>query len=306
MKTWRRSEPRDLRPFFGVRALEDALDAATIRLRPDDDPVADESVRLELESLDDADVALAPGLVADDLARVLGDRAASYALVVTLRDPTLKRRERWRTWPATGEMPAEIALPAETLRRFGHGREMEIALSLCLVEDREVETGWPSVTGAWIARKKFSLGIRDQRSAFDILPLTEEIRRANRLPDGALVFASLEGSLDRPLDEGGSFATCYLAEPIVAAMSSSRDGSALNAVVAAELVAAVATVIAEEGGLEDLEAVEAGSPLERFLKQLGDGETMSLDAFRELARDPQRMRATIHDRMGVVGALEKL
>jgi hypothetical protein len=55
-----------------------------------------------------------------------------------------------------------------------------------------------------------------------------------------------------------------------------------------------------------LEIVEPDTPLERFLKQLGGGDAMSLDAFRVLAEDPQRMRATIHDRMGVVSALEKL
>lgn len=307
MREWRRSEPRDVRPFFGARPLEEALDGAAIAMRPREDPIADESVALQLGDLDDDEVTLFPRLSNEAVLSTLGDRAESYALVVTLRDPTFKRRALWGTWSAAGEMPETILISAETLREFGHGREVEIALSLCLTADRDPEPGWPSTTGGWIARKKFSIGVHTQRSAFDIRPLTEEIRKANKLPDGALVFASLGGvPLDERVEEGEAFAVCYLAESVLAAMSSSREGSALNLVIGAEMVAAVVSAIAEEGNLAELEAVEPGTPLERFLRQLGGEEPMSLDRFRRLVDDPQRMRATIHDRIGVVAGLEKL
>lgn len=304
MTAWRRSEPRDLRPFFGADQLGRVLDGAAVRLRPGEEPIEGPRIVLDQGDLERAEVTILPALRQDELLEVLAHRAACYALAITLRDPMFMHRLRSRTWPISEPLPEVVPISESDLRIFGHGRAIEIGLSLCLAEDCAPEPGWPSVTGSWIARKRFVLGIRSNRSAFDIQPLTEEVRKLNRLAPGALVFAEILGSIAEPTEEGGAFATVYLAESILAALHAERKDPSLNAVVEAEIVAAVLSAIVPE--LDEVADVEKGTPMARVLDQLGGNLPMELDQFRDLARDPQRLRAVIHDRVGLVSMLEKL
>lgn len=304
MTEWRRSEPRDLRPFFGVATLERVLERAAIRLRPGDEPIDLPRIVLRTGDFEEVDVSVLPRLDTEAIVTALGKRAGSFALILKLRDPMFMHRAVVRSWSFEEVPPAEIPLEAGLLRQFGHDTNVEVSLSLSLVADRDPEPGWPVAVGSWVAKKTFLLGIRAGRSAFQIEILTPEIRKANQLPDGTMVFAEVEGSVDEVVQEGASFATVYLAEPIHAALNAERKDTALKAIVEAEIVTAVLSAMSRD--LDEVTEVASETPLARVLEHLGGNVPMPLDQFRALAKDPQRLRAAVHDRTALIVDLEKL
>jgi hypothetical protein len=306
MNAWTGTGTRELRPFFGAQSLEKALDEAAVRLSKGAEPQTEESIDVALSEVEGAGIELLPSLNAQHIADVLADRAGDFALILTIRDPMFRRRVRTQRWSLAGDIPSSIEIPAAIIRKFGHGQRIEAALTICLSADRAPEAGWPSIVGSWIARKKFSFGIRTQNSGFDIQPLTAKIRAANKLPEGALVFADILGDIAAPMEEGESFASCYVAPKVFEAMQADRNGETLNAIMQAEIIAAIISRIGEDLRDRDSEDHDPRSPLAKVLKKIGGKEPMSVAAFRSLLNNPGRLRAVIHDIVGINAYLEKL
>lgn len=92
MKTWHRSEPETVRPFFEVRATESALDHAALERRPGEEPQPGPVVALEDQEWEEVAPKLLPRLDAPSLVTGLGAHADAFELALLVRDPTFKRR----------------------------------------------------------------------------------------------------------------------------------------------------------------------------------------------------------------------
>jgi len=308
MSKWRRTQPKDLRPFYGCRSIYALLDNAQVRIGGDGERNFGPNVSVEPAQLTGTDVTIFPEVNSKILADELGSAANLYALVLAVRDASFKRRLLERRFAVPHEIPETITLEADRVDELAHASQLEFSLAICLTETREGPPGWPLSVGTWLASKSFCLRKQpDKRLGFDLQALSQEIRNAHGLPENSLVFAELVAPVDTVLEEGESFATCYLAEPILDALRSNRETNALNSVVEAEVIAAVLTAIRTE--VDDGEArwePEPGSPMASVLERLGKSRALSMSEFRDLSADGQKLRAVVHDRLDTVRDLEKL
>ena len=224
MKSWRRSEPREFRPFFQAWDLEDALNAAQLVVAGEEVDSATDVVPLDAERFRDLEVGLRPNVDAEALADRLGARANSIALVVTIRDPMLKRRVLREKWNFSGGLLEEYCLGSDLVEKFGHGRELQVTLALALDEDLDVEPGWPHIRGQWFSKRRFIIKLRSIQSISSVEPMSPELALKLTGSRGALVGVDYyDGQLEIEAEEGTHIAKCYVAEDVYKAMHASKS-----------------------------------------------------------------------------------
>lgn len=305
MKAWRRSEPRTVRPFFALHALEGALDNTVLLVGERETEIEDDVVQLDPADFDGLHVAICPKLDGDKVRSTLGSRSERVVLLLSLRDPMFKRRLVHRKWPVDKKLPERILLDSALVQEFGHKRELHATLALVLDADVQPEPGWPRRRGAWIAKRAFKLKLRSVKSTFDIRKMTKAEAKAWTGFTGALIHVEYnEGRILEEPDDENPLATCYIAEDVYERMQRPSDGPLLQAFVMTEIVAAVLGHAAKD--VEEATEVPKGTPLATILEQLGADTPMSLMALKGIVRDPVKLRAAVHDRTDLVLQLRNL
>lgn len=305
MKVWRRTEPRIARPFFAMASLGSALQEASLLVGDKETEILDDVVQLDPADFEDLYVAIQPNCDADRLRGALGDRSERFSLILTIRDPMFKRRLVHEHWNVAENIPCRIPLPRDIVHEYGHGRELHISIAVALTGEPPNEPGWPDHKGAWVAKRTFKIKLRSIRSTFDLRPMGPEEAKARTGYAGALLAVDLNDSLlATELDENENLATVYIAQEIYDAMQRATDGPLMQNLVIAEVIE---TVLAEAAGeIVELEEAPKGTPIATILEQLGQDGPMPLRSLKEMVKDPERLKALIHDRTGFVRELGKV
>lgn len=302
MNAWVRSQPKTLRPYFGAEAAAELL--AQTELVPG---VGDEPLRDERLIVDDARMAaMTPTLHLHldeaQLDAALGERRSAFELVVSLRTHQMFRRELVARYSLAHTAPETIEIPPALLHDAKRSGLFEVGVAICLAGDRPPEPGWPTQVGAWVARRRFVIGLDRTQSAFRILPLKQDMIDRWKLPQGTFLHVVIDRDLNAVLDEGDTCATAYVAERLLGKASAGKP--ALAALIESELICAVLT--APDNGLDSADTVMPGSPLAAILTGLREGAPLTLAELKHLIAEPARLRATVHHGSDLVRELEKL
>jgi hypothetical protein len=301
--TWRRSEPREIRPFFATTAAEKALEHAKIRLFERDAP--SDRVTHAIEALDfhRLAVTLLPELEIDAVVSTTPELASlPLDFVAFARDPFRKRMQFLHRQPVDSSIPQEIPVEQNVIDSYAHGRAVELTLALCLAEDAHPPPGFPTVQGQWISRKTFEIKLRTAPSLFDIRPIPDEEWKSMGFPARTFTFIERTRNLNEELAEDETVAIGYIHEDAYGPMANGPNGAMLQALVAVDMLVDVILDSREE--LKEVEAVQPGTPLERLLARLsGGGEKMTIIELQRLLGDPRKLKALFQAELGVVSLI---
>lgn len=303
MKTWVRSQPRVLRPYFGAQAASTLLYEAELVLKPGEAPTLDRRVVLDEQQMESVSPRLYPKLIEEQIDTVFGDMRSEFDLVVSLRTPQLLRRELVAHHPLSDGAPSWIDVAYERLRDGKLTGLFELSISICLSRDVDLGAGWPSQKGSWVARETFTVGLDRRQSAFRILPLTKAIIESLKLPNGTFVYVDDIEDLNVVYAEGESCATAYVAEQVLLNAAAGRS-PAVTSLIWSEIVCAILS--ADGSGIAEAQEVTSGSPLEAILEYLRPNRAMNLAELKKLIVDPVLLRAAVHDSRRLVKDLERI
>jgi hypothetical protein len=299
---WRRSEPREIRPFFAA-AAENALEHAKIKLFERDEP-SDQTIHA-IEALDfpRLTVALLPELEIGTVVSATPELARfPLEFVAFVRDPFHKRIGFLHRQSARSGIPREIPVDQDVITSYGHGRAVELTLALCAADDSHTRPGLPTVQGQWISRKKFEIKLRTAPNLFDIRPTPDEVWRRMGFPARTFTPIERERSLNEELPEGETVAIGYVHEDAYKAMANGPNGAALQALVAVEML--VDVILDSRADIEEIEAAQPGTPLERLLRQLSHrGEKVTIIELQRLLGEPRKLKALIQAKLDVVSLI---
>jgi hypothetical protein len=223
--------------------------------------------------------------------------------VALARDPFHKRVCVLHRQPAGSSFPSEIPVDQDVVASYGHGRAVELMLALCLTEDSRPSPGLPAVQGQWISRKNFEIKLRTTPSLFDIRPTPDTEWRRMGFPERTFTLIERSRNLNEELAEGETVAIGYVHEDAYNAMASGPNGTALQALVAVEML--VDVILDSRGDIEGAEAAQAGTPLARLLAQLSRGvEKMTMSELQRLVRDPRKLKAVLQANLNVVSLIK--
>jgi hypothetical protein len=299
-RTWRRSEPREIRPFFAATAAENALKHAKIRLFERDAPSDLTTHAVEALDFPRLAVALLPELDMDTVFSATAQLARlPLEFVAFARDPFHKRVRFLHRQSVDSPIPQEIPVDQEVVESYAHGRALELTLALCLAEDASPPPGLPTVQGQWMSRKTFEIKLRTAPSLFDIRPIPDQEWQRMGFPARTFTLIERTRNLNEELAEDETVAIGYIHEDTYSAMATGSNGAMLQALVAVDMLVDVVLESREE--LEGAEAVQPGTPLERLLSSLSRGsEKVTLIELCRLLGEPRRLKAVIQAKLNVV------
>lgn len=298
---WHRTEPREVRPFFDIISAENALNGCGIKLHDDGEFSPEES--FELDEIDFQKLALSVSVKIPDFKSWIGGKLKSVdlELILIVRHGFLKRSEVVKRTALNEKLPAQWSVDAETLARLGGGRNTQITLAICLSKDRNAEPGSPFLPGHWLAKKTFVLRSRSMPTLFDLRIRTDEDWLAVNFPPKTYFAVEYTGGIETELDEGASVATVWVHADAHAKLTTSSLGDVIQPMLASEIITAI--LLESYPDWEKLNEVHRQSPLANLLAKLGGEDPMDLVDLQATARNPSRLRATIQDRLSVLGAL---
>lgn len=303
MNAWVRTEPKILRPFFGAEKAWKLLHNSAIVLELGGESRTEERIELGLDSMTSIAPVVFPQINGDALFEAFGDSVGAFSLVVTLRTPSMFRRELVSTHLLSDDIQMEVPIPEELLSDAKLGGLCEIGVSICLSEQVNLGSGWPTQLGGFVSQKTFVIGLDRSQSSFRILPLTQEVLTREQLPRGTFVYVEVE-DLNEAYEDGQACATAYVAEGVLSAAARSKNKATLAALMQAEII--IEILLAKENGLPEASVVCEGSPLAAILNNLLPNRKLTLPQLQKLVQNPSRFRATVLDAVGVVGRLERI
>ena len=303
---WYKSETREVRPFFEVESVEEALRDAEVRLFDEAPFLGTESYLLNEQELRRLSPVVRPRL---DVSRIKGNRtvnARDLVLVVSATNPFLKRTRLIGQHNVAGKLPEEIAVGAEVLDALGGGANLEMDVTLCLNRGLPRQAGKPFIPGHWIARKQFSVRSAKQSEDFDVETLDDEGWKARGFPAKTLYNVEYMGEIASVVEANRPIAKVQIHVDVyrrIAAESDSKLARPVQTILAAEIIAQVLAASASEW--EGLDEPERGSPLSAVLKHVNKVERCSLRQLHALATGSslQRLRALLHADRGTVRAI---
>lgn len=304
MNAWVRSQPKTLRPYFGVQKAEGLLNDMELVMKFGDAPLQTNRLVVDDDQIKDMAPRLYPKLSEERINDVFGDRRSAFDLIVTLRTPQMLRRELVAQYSLGNDAPECIELPQNMLKDAKLTGLFEVALSICLAKEVDLGPGWPKQMGSWVTKKVYTIGLDRTQSAFRILPLTETLAKSLSLPKGTFVFVDDIEDLNSVYEEGSSCATAYVSENILLSSAAGKSVSAVAALIWSEIASAI--LLANGNGISEAQEVASGSPLEAILENLRPDRRMTLSELKTLIDNPIRLRAAVHDSRGLVKDLEKV
>lgn len=301
---WHRSEPRQIRPFFGTQEAETALDQTSIRLTPKGEASVSTSFQLDDLELEKFEPLIYPA-VSNPIAWLPeGMETSDFEFVMLVRQSFLKRSELILRAPLSEPLPSEIPITRPQLKKFGGGRDTEITVAIALASDREPKPGTPFIGGHWVAKKSFQIRTRTSPVLFDIRPRTEEEWVANGYPAQTLYASEYLSGIEGSGEEGNnSVAVVYIHSDAHDRLVDSKLGDALQPMLAAEIIASILTQSLPDW--ESLETAPEGSPLEKLVGQLSEDKSLKLSELAAMVKTkPSHARALVQSRLGVVQSLK--
>ena len=299
---YKKSATRDIRPFFGAASLEQALDAAQIRLF-EDQPFTD-ATTFTVEEQDAAklSIALRPNLTEALLASGAIARG-KLVLAITAYNPFLKRTVLIHKAALSGHAPDEIAIGPETLERLGGGARMTVEVALCLAIEMPKQPGSPFLQGHWISKKSFDLRPPTIAEDFGIDPMDDAGWKAMGMPAKTLYFVQYYSGVNEPVSKDRPMAKVLIHEDVYKKLSNDTNlkmAKPLMAFLAAEIPCQILAASVSEW--KDAEAPETRSPLQAFLKRINRVEPCTLAQLRGYVDQPgmPRLRALLHSDQGSV------
>lgn len=196
---WRKSATRDIRPFFGVATLEQAVSGAQLRLYEGAPFTEAAAFIIEEQEVAKLNIVLRPHL--DEAAIAAGSiPKAKLVLAITALNPFLKKTCVVLKAPLNGKVPDEVTIGPEVLEQLGGGSNMTIEVALCLAKELPKTPGSPFLLGHWLSKKTFDLRPPKLSEDFDIEPMDDEGWRARGLPPKTLYFVDYFGFINEPVE----------------------------------------------------------------------------------------------------------
>lgn len=299
---YHKSATRDIRPFFSAASLEQALEAAQIRLY-EDQPFTD-ATAFTVEEQDAAKLSIAvrPNISEEALSNGSIARG-KLALAITACNPFLKRTVLIQRVPMTGAAPVEVVIGAETLERLGGGSRMTVELALCLAKQMPKQPGSPFLQGHWISKKSFDLRPPTIAEDFGIDPMDDAGWKAMGMPAKTLYFVQYYSGVNEPVSKDRPMAKVLIHADAYKKLSTETNAKMarpLMAFLAAEIPCQILAASVSEW--KDAPAPEPRSPLQAFLKRINRIEPCTLNQLRNLVEQPgmPRLRAILHADQGSV------
>jgi hypothetical protein len=300
--TWHRSEPREIRPFFGSVLAKDAVADSKIRLFDDREPTADMQFDIEEPELQRLHPLVYPILVSPARWMPDGYEAGEFGLVILATNAFLRQSAVIKEIPLNRSIPESIELPLDIMEDLGGGRNLTITGAVHLRADRPPAPGQPFVVGHWLARKDFALRMPSEGRFFDVQFRSDEEWRRFGFPEKTFYAIDYHGGICDPMDPESSIATVWVHEDCYTRLSTDRQGG-IAKFLACEVIVQILQESFEDW--KDLESVDPASPLARVLKKIDRNNPISIEELKSLVVGSRKnqIRALLHDDMGLVRAL---
>lgn len=301
---WRKSEMREIGPFFEAEDLADALDRAEIRLSPDGQFTSE--TRLTVA---EHEVSTFCPQVRPQMAQIQcpdGLRPADLSLILLVGSSSIKKSTICDKYDLDHEIPEVISVPRAVLRSVGGAPPVNIALTLCLNAARPPRPGWPHAIGHVLARKTFQARPEVHGEGFRILPMTDEQWRQLDYPSKTLFAVRYIGSVNEPVAEGTQFAELLIHADALSRLEGDPNSRASRALMAFLVTEASAQVIVQsyQDWKSSDEAV-MGSPLSGFLKKINRLRRIELPELKQLVEEPgaPRLRALLQSDQALIRSI---
>ena len=293
---WRKSESRDIRPFFSVATLANAVGGAQVRLFEEAPFTEATAFIVEEQDVAKLNVMLRPHL--DEAAIAAGSiPKAKLVLVVTAHNLFLKKTCIVLKAPLNGTLPDEVTIGAEVLEQLGGGSHMTIAVALCLAKELPKIPGSPFLLGHWLSKKTFELRPPKLSEDFDIEPMDDDGWKARGLPPKTLYFVDYFGFINEPASRDKPIAKVRLHSDVhkkLALEANAKLATPTMAILAAEITSQL--LASSLSDWEQTEEAEVKSPLATFLKRINRIQPCTLSNLKTLVKEAgmPKLKAILH------------
>lgn len=285
--SWRKSASKDVRPFFGAATLESSVELAEIKLFEDGEFTGETAISIEPADADRLALTVRPNL--GEAARSSESiKKGDLVLAVTLLQPFLKKTTVVAQFPASGAVPAEVAIGADVLEQFGGGANLIVEVALCLGKKLAKKPGSPFLLGHWLAKKSFALRAPKPAEDFNILPMEDKDWIDIGWPAKTLYSVEYLGGFNDPAEKDRQLATVRVHADIhkkLTLEANQKLAKPIMAMLAAEITAQVVVSSLQEWGAPEDEATPL-SPLSAFLKRVDRIQPTSFAELKKLAAEP--------------------
>jgi hypothetical protein len=293
---WRKSASRDIRPFFGVATLEQAVEGAQVRLFEESLFTDATAFIVEEQEVAKLSITLRPNLDEAAIAAASIPKA-KLVLAVTALNPFLKKTCVVLKAPLSGNVPDEVTIGSEVLEQLGGGSNMTIEVALCLAKELPKTPGSPFLLGHWLSKKTFDLRPPKLSEDFDIEPMDDDGWKARGLPPKTLYFVDYFGFINEPVSKDKQMAKVRIHSDVHKKLSLEA-----NAKVAKPMMAFLAAEITSQilaSSLSDWEQVDEAaskSPLAAFLKRINRIQPCTLKDLKAMVKESgmAKLRAILH------------
>jgi hypothetical protein len=302
---WHKSETREVRPFYEVASLADALRSAEIRLFDGSPFVAQDSFSLNDQELRRLSPSIKPNLDVQKVRASKSLKSSQLTLVVSACNPFLKRTRLIAKTPLSKAIDDEYPIEAEVLEALGGGANLQVDVSLCLDQSLAAKAGRPFLQGHWIARKTFGIRSTKLNEDFDVEPLDDEGWRRLGLPPKTLYYVNYIGGINEVQKPDQPIAKVFIHADVyrrIATENNPRAVRALQALLAAEITTQMLVLSARDW--EDVDQPERQSPLSTVLKRINKNHKMTLPELHQLATEQApKLKAILQSDLEVVRAV---
>lgn len=293
---YHKSASKDVRPFFEVATLEEAVDGAQIRLFENQSFTDTTSFIVEEQEVLRLALAVKPNLSEATLAGGSISRG-KLALAVTVVNPFLKKTVLVHKASLAKPVPDEVTIGAEVLERLGGGSNISVEVALCLAAALTKEAGKPFMQGHWLSKKTFDLRPPKPAEDFGVDPMDDAGWKAMGYPPKTLYHVEYFGYVNETANKDRPIAKVYVHSDVykkLAADTLPKLSRPMMAFLAAEIPCQI--LAASFDDWKDAETVEPRSPLSAFLKRIDKVQPCTLQQLKQLVSQPgmPKLRAILH------------
>ena len=293
---WRKSATRDVRPFFGVSALENSTDHAEIRLFEDAVFSAETVFVVEPHELEKLSITVRPNFGLGNLS-LESIKKGDLLLAVTAAQLFIKKTCVVTTLPITGKLPEEIPIGDEIVAQLGGGADIIVEVALCLAKRRTKQPGSPFLQGHWLSKKTFAIKAPKVADDFDVQPMDDEDWIEIGWPAKTLYSVEYLGGFNETAAKDRQLAKVRVHADVhkkLTVESNQRLAKPIMAALAAEITSQV--VSASLSDWKGAAEVTPQSPLSAFLKRINRLQATSFDELKKLAEQPgtPKLKALLH------------
>ena len=297
----RRSEPRTLRPFFGVQSIEDATNEATVKITRDGEPSSQENISVDDFDLGQLQISIMPNININDLPS--GFTKEDLELVIFGHNSLLKKSIFIKKCPLSEPLPDEQPIPKNILKKLGGGRGLSITVAIILGVNKERSAGLPFSKGHWLSKKTFHLQDDRQQNLYDIKTRTSEEWEKHQFPPDTLYSVEYLGGINEEGDGSSPVADIYIHKDAYdrMAVAGGKLEKILTPMLTVEMIAQVLEQSYYIDDWGDKDEATTGSPLLKISQDL-TGES-SLARLKGYVTKAGHLRAHIQTRCNTLKSI---